>query len=566
VGKIMSKNILRIAIFLIVSLCAVVSAQPQNFSDPLKLARIALGDEQGSVALGIAQGSTSQFAFLNRTGKEIAVVTLADGAPISSPPHAAEQQLFEIGSITKVFTGLLLAQAVEKGDVSLDDSLGKLLAGTVNFQSSATAAITLRQLITHSSCLPRSPLGMKASLYPANPYGNFTRSDLWAELSSMKLASSPPCAAVYSNLGIALVGEILSHRYNKPWIDLVKTQITEPLGMKDTVQSLGDKAHRFAQGFNNQAKAPGWEFEAIAGAGALRSTVSDMLIFSRALMAGNSGPLGAAGQRLLQPLGKFQSAQIGYAIFIRGSEGKRAYLHDGLTGGYRAEWIITPSTQEAVIALTGNSHSPVTRMRSLLMAGIYPLSTQPSQAPVTSINDYAGAYRIDQSSTVSFVVQNAQLYRRFTGGGYRALVPAGTDTFVDVEFGVQYTFNRSSTSVASLSYSQGGSEFTAEKTGESPHSQAIADPDKAKEYVGRYLLERGLRNNIDFDVKEEGGQLLVRSSNWPRQPVFPKRGQNDRFFYDAPNIELQFERNEQGKIIALTLFEKGTYKMMRVPD
>jgi serine-type D-Ala-D-Ala carboxypeptidase/endopeptidase len=562
----MFKNLIQIAISLAALYCPTVSAQPLNFSDPFKLATIALGDEQGSVAVGVAQGSTSQFAFLHRTGKTPAVATSADGSPVLTPHRAAEEQLFEIGSITKIFTGLLLAQAVEKGDVSLDDSLGKLLASTVKFQSSETAAITLRQLITHSSCLPRLPPGMTDSLSSADPYAVFTRDQLWADLSNIKLSSSPPCVAVYSNLGIALVGEILSHRYNKPWIDLVKTQITEPLGMKDTVQSLGNKAHRFAQGYNNQAKAPGWEFKSMASAGALRSTVSDMLIFSRALMAGSAGPLGAAGQRMMQPLGRFQSSLIGYTIWIRGSEAKRTYLHGGATGAYRAEWSITPSTQEAVIALASNAHAPVARMQSLLLAGLYPITSRPSQTSTQSINEYAGAYRIDPSSTVSFVVQDAQLYRRFTGGGYRPLMPAGTDAFIDADFGAQYTFQRSNGALAGLNYSQGGGEFTAAKTGESPHSQAIADPGKAKEYVGRYLLERNLRNNIDFDVKEEGGQLLVRSSNWPRQPVFPKPGQTDRFFYDAPNVELQFERNEQGKIIALTLFEKGTFKMMRVPD
>lgn len=204
-----------------------------------------------------------------------------------------------------MFTGLLLAQAVEKGDLSLDDSLGKLLAGTVSFQSPATSAITLRQLITHSSCLPRSPPGMAESFNLADPYANYTRSDLWADLRSSKLESMPPCAAVYSNLGMGLVGELLSHHYNKSWADLVSERITQPLGIKDTVQNLGDKDFRFAQGHNNRAKVQGWEFKALAGAGALRSTASDMLVFSRAMMAGSTGPLGPASQRMLEPLAKF---------------------------------------------------------------------------------------------------------------------------------------------------------------------------------------------------------------------------------------------------------------------
>ena len=130
----------------------VARAQPQNFSDAATLANIAWADEQGSVAGGVLQEGASRFAFLNRTGKNAAVATFAHGCLIATPARAALEQLFEIGSVTKVFTGLILAQAVEKGDLSLGDSLGKLLAGTVSFQSSATAGISLRQLITHRSC------------------------------------------------------------------------------------------------------------------------------------------------------------------------------------------------------------------------------------------------------------------------------------------------------------------------------------------------------------------------------------------------------------------------------
>ena len=562
----MSTHLLLPLAFVLAVLCPFATAQPQNFSDPAKLAEIALGDEQGSVAVGVLQRGTSRLAFLHRSGKNAAAATSADGSLVASPAKIVSEQLFEIGSITKVFTGLLLAQAVEKGDLSLDDSLGKLLAGKVNFQATATAAITLRQLITHSSCLPRLAPGMTASLNTSEPYASLTRSELFDDLSSIKLPSSPPCAAVYSNLGMALVGELLSERYNQPWAELVRERITQPLGMNDTVQALGDKTPRLAQGYNNQAKAAGWEFKAFVGAGALRSTVSDMLIFSRAMMAGSSGPLGPASQRMLQPLGQFQNAQIGYAVFIRGLDAKRSYTHDGLTAGYRALWIISPNTQEAVIALASNSHAPTGRLQNLLMAGLYPAAAQPSKTPVENIGEYASIYRVDKSMAVAFVVQNAQLYRRITGGGYRVLSPAGTDVFVDEDVGVQYDFVRKDGVLVSVVYSQGGGGFAAVKTTEPSPNQAVVSVEKAKEYAGRYLLERSLRRNIDFDVRQEGGQLLIRSSNWHRQPVFPKPGQNDRFFYDAPNVEIKFERNEQGAITALTLHENGTFRLLKVPE
>lgn len=193
------------AALLLALFCPISNAQPQNFSDPVKLAEIALCDEQGHVAVGVLQGGKSRFAFLRRAGIGTAITTSADGLPNATPSTLAHEQLFEIGSVTKVFTGLFLAQAVEKGDLSLDDSLGKLLAGTVGFQSPAAGTITLRQLITHSSYLPRLPPGMAEFVSTADSYASLTRNKLWGDLANIKLESSPPCAAVYGSLGVTLV-------------------------------------------------------------------------------------------------------------------------------------------------------------------------------------------------------------------------------------------------------------------------------------------------------------------------------------------------------------------------
>ena len=83
-------------------------------------------------------------------------------------------------------------------------------------------------------------------------------------------------------------------------------------------------------------------------------------------------------------------------------------------------------------------------------------------------------------------------------------------------------------------------------------------------YVGRFHLTRMLRRNLDFDVRAEDGQLVVRSSNWPRRPVFPIAGQPDRFAYENGKAELQFERDASGKVVALVLHENGVMRMQGV--
>ena len=264
-------------------------------SPPPELARAALGDLRGSISVGVWRDGKANFA--------------GDSAA-----------LFEIGSISKVFTGVLLAQAVERGDLSLDDTLGKLLAGKVaSFTSDKVTAVTLRQLVTHTSCMPRLPADFQGRSDKADPYRNYDRARLWKAVASMTFDATPPCAASYSNLGVGLPGELLSERYGQPWETLVRERITGPLGMHDTVVTLGDKAPRLAPAFVGGRPTPPWEMAAFVGAGGLRSTAADMLLFGRALLAGRDGLLGAAAERVATPLARFDG-DIGYAILVRGAD------------------------------------------------------------------------------------------------------------------------------------------------------------------------------------------------------------------------------------------------------
>jgi CubicO group peptidase (beta-lactamase class C family) len=135
-------------------------AQPLSLAaDPAVMGRLALGElKHGQAAVGIW-----------RDGKaHEARVQAGDATPAAAPGSGAPP-LFEIGSISKVFTGLLLAQAVERGDLGLDDRLCDMLAGRVVFSSPAVASITLRQLVTHSSCLPRLPPDFREAGPPESP-------------------------------------------------------------------------------------------------------------------------------------------------------------------------------------------------------------------------------------------------------------------------------------------------------------------------------------------------------------------------------------------------------------
>ncbi|TAJ64284.1 MAG: class A beta-lactamase-related serine hydrolase [Variovorax sp.] len=332
-------------------------AEPTGFdSPPASLAARVLGDRPGTIVAGTWRDGTARYAIQrNRPGHVGKAKAMAPGEA---------QPVFEIGSISKVFTGLLLAQAVERGDFSLDDTLGRLLADKATLPP-PVATITLRQLITHTACLPNLPaLPARPPGPDSNPFARPTRAHLMVALSSLELAQSPPCAPRYGSLGIALVGQLLSDRYGQPWDQLVRERIAVPLGMKDTVQHLdAARAKRLPQGYAGHAARSPWEFGALAAAGALRSTAPDLLLFARALMAGRAGPLGAAAERLREPLSAQGEYDVGYALRMRdpaaGGAQRRIYFHTGQTGGYRALLAFSPATSEALVLLASNDAAAV---------------------------------------------------------------------------------------------------------------------------------------------------------------------------------------------------------------
>jgi CubicO group peptidase (beta-lactamase class C family) len=442
-------------------------------SDPLVLARTALGAERGTLVVGTLRNGQAAYG-------------AAYNPEPPSPPRAlaassAEQPMFEIGSVTKVFTGLLLAQSVERGDVKLDDTVGKLLAGKVDaFSQSqsqsqspplppAVASVTLRQLVTHTGCMPVMADGVTGGAPLAEQFRSFDRPMFWAALARIKLtAAAPPCEAAYSNFGMALLGQLLAERYGTSWGELVRARITEPLGMNDTVISLGDKASRMAPAFAGDRRQPLFDMQAYAPASALRSTAADMLTFSRAVLAGAGGPLGPAAARMLTPLARYEGAEIGYAVMVRGPEGgRRTYWHAGLTEGYRTLWLLAPDTGEAIVVLSSNARAPMQAVMLAIGKSRYPVSTAEVPIDAKRLDDYKGEYRVSKAQALSFTVRGGRLLVRETGRGYNALTPTGPDRFAVAGIGAQLVFRRDAgNAVVGVTLAQGGSQLDARRVGE----------------------------------------------------------------------------------------------------
>jgi CubicO group peptidase (beta-lactamase class C family) len=265
---------------------------------------------------------------------------------------AKPDSLFEIGSATKTFTGLALAQMVRQGKVRLDEPVRELLpAGTV--AKPYGAEITLLDLAMHHSGLPReaSSLGVRAP-------------ELYKELASHGVRKPAESRFMYSNLGLGLLGQALAVRAGTSWAELVQQQVTGPLGLKDTVTSLSeDQRARFMQGYDSTHRpVPELELHALAGAGALRSTAGDMLTYLEAQLhperfvpqdgGAESGHTLADALRMSHVLRADMDSDGGHIALVWWYfPASGNYFHGGTTYGQTAYAAFNPQADTAAVVL-----------------------------------------------------------------------------------------------------------------------------------------------------------------------------------------------------------------------
>ena len=248
-----------------------------------RIDRLARPMIDGGVAVGFVIG-------VRHDGKSdfFAYGEAARGSGVAPGPDT----VYEIGSITKVFTGLLLAEAVQRGELGLDDPVQKHLGGAATMPVRGEP-ITLAHLSSHTSGLPALPENLRPR-DPEDPYADYTVAQSYAFLGAHTLSRAPGEYA-YSNYGAGLLGHVLSLRAGRPYEELLLERVLTPLGLGDTRISLTpDQRRRLAPGYDASLRpARNWELPTLAGAGALRSTPRDMLAFARASLDG-SDPLAAA--------------------------------------------------------------------------------------------------------------------------------------------------------------------------------------------------------------------------------------------------------------------------------
>jgi CubicO group peptidase (beta-lactamase class C family) len=287
----------------------------------------------------------------------------------SHPPDA--ETVFEIGSISKAFTGILLAQKIENGELELDDHIAELLPEGWSLSESARE-ITLRHCTTHTTGFPRLPailLSFAAvfrNLFGGDPYRDYSEEQFRDALAAVELEFEPGTERSYSNFAVGLLGFVLSTQNGSDYETLVTSKICQPLGMHRTVIT-NDKWHldnmpakyRAALKLGPATIALGsaeWQVpNHLAGAGAIRSTGRDMMTFLKANMGLIPTPFDAAIQRSHQELFQERADKAMGMNWIRSFESsisQNIIWHNGGTGGFRTYLGFTEDHQFGVVVMS----------------------------------------------------------------------------------------------------------------------------------------------------------------------------------------------------------------------
>lgn len=276
--------------------------------------------------------------------------------------------LFQIGSMTKVFTALALAVRAETGALHPGDAAAGLLPDSLDVPTRDGTAFTLAHLAAHTSGLPRMPKNLDALSDfpdPMNPYAAYTSADLYDALDGATLQSVPGSTYAYSNFGMGLLGQILARANASAYETAIVESVADPLGLSDTRVTLSDALDARAATSHGPTGdvVPDWSFtDAMAGAGALYADVSDVLAFLNAQCGRGDVPdvLQRAIDRSHTVLYDAPGAptpptfDVAYGWHVLERNGRRVLWHNGATLGSRSFVAVSPEHGAGVVLLANS--------------------------------------------------------------------------------------------------------------------------------------------------------------------------------------------------------------------
>ena len=512
-----------------------------------RLSAVELPDAfRATIETGIANGRFQGIAvaLVDRDGH--GEWTFGEVEPGGAKPTVDDA--FEIGSTTRTFTGLLLAQALVAGKVRLEDTLGTHFPD-VRFADPKLKAVTLAQLATHRSGLPNAP----PNLFPRSvedPYVAYDGTAMRAYLAHAHPTTSEG-AYRYSDFGIAVLGEAIAHAYGKEYRTLLASDVLAPLRM--SASGFG-AVPRLLEGHRDGASTAHWQQQVLSPASGLRATLGDLSKFATAELRPETSPIRAAILLARDPRAVAGGGEVSLAwqiVPVR-SEGQNWPLlwQAGITGGF-ASFVGIRTDQQRAVVLLGNAGVDLSALGLALLGDRGAPSPPPkviSMMPPASLA-YEGWYRFDGGGDLVVRSGDTGLTAQVTGLLPQAMAAYDDDAFELAGDVSQLTFQREAERITGATLHFNGTHLRAVRLSEgAPTLKRNTTPSKAEDlapFAGDYALSPSLRAHIVVATPGLRVQLTGTA------PLFVQACAADRFCDADGTLEVGFVRDAKRKVTGL---------------
>ncbi len=477
--------------------------------------------------------------------------------------------IYEIGSISKVFTTVVLADMVRRGEVRLTDPVSRYV-NDVRLPTQRGREIALVDLATHRSGLPRMPddvtvdMEAESDVYSVEQMHDF--------LSRCSLIDDIGARYYYSNLGFGLLAEALSRRAGKRFEQLLVERICDPLDLADTRFHLTAEQRERKAGTHDwrHGETPELVFEGMEGAGALRSTARDLLRFLAANAGLDDSVLWESSQVShldRKSAGENVEIGLGWHTIVRG--GRRLVVHGGATygnlsfAGFDREGrrgVVVLSNARGIIGDIGfHLLDPTVRLARLNEEEERPPTVD---MPFEKLARLAGEYELGPNSVFVVTAKDETIYGSFNDGlQFPLRATSDHELFTDLAPSVMDFSEFEENRPQKVTFRYRGHETTGNRI-EDYHrapSRVVTDESNLGRYAGTYEVEDGLT----LTVRDRDGVLTIQGEGQGElQTVATRAG-----FYSAPaQAEIVFEQNESGVVTGLILRQDGEFRAERIGD
>jgi len=421
------------------------------------------------VAADVASTPIAGLAIAVVKGRDTIAMRGYGYADVENDVPVTPASVFRIGSVTKQFTSAAIMQLVDKGRLSLDDTLGAMLPN----MPAAWRKVTLRQLLNHTSGIPSyTDVGPK---WQRRWREDMLPDSLLAFTVSDTMNFAPGSNWRYDNTGYVLLGMILDKVTGQPYPKYLQEQFFKPLGLASTMYCYTQPLikHR-ALGYERRGKqlvnAEYLSMTQPYSAGALCSTVGDLVKWNQALQVGGlvSRP---SFTQMTTPLGAAVKPRYGFGLATDSLSGHRRISHSGGIHGFQSELAYYPSDSLTVVVLANSTPAPVGLIAGNLARVVFGLPLEGMTQPRVTLSDadrnrYVGDYSLTlpsaEKATVHVTNANGRVMMRVEGQGEIELIPYGNNAFgADFDRSVRITFALENDRAKKFIIRQGGIEMEA---------------------------------------------------------------------------------------------------------